>query len=328
MSKICFLTDRLPTDPDPFSALIWNQFLVLAESHHDVLVVSHLPPPQDERWIHPRLRVLQPFPSWSIRFLPRFLRLLIGHKPDVLHWIEPAQPNLHHMQWITPALAALPKRPLLAMSLWNPKSWERSWVVSGTLPTMDLLFVTHPQHREILWRNWPQMMSRVILSPLLFEEEIPSNHWVTTWAGEFDFIPGDLSDIADPKALVDALERSLGGNEERKAIIPCSHRESRFQFLELLRDRELDARVAIFESLDWPTWSELFSRARSVRADMLTAKSPYLSLAMQWSRARSRPLQLNPEQQSLMTEVNWQDTHNFVARAYQAAFKDKEARLH
>jgi hypothetical protein len=328
MSKICFLTDRLPNDPDPFSALIWNQFLVLAQSHHDVLVISHLSPPQEERWLHPRLRVLQPFNSWSIRFLPRFVRLLAFHKPDVLHWIESAQPKMHHMLWISPALAALRKRPLLAMSLWNPKSWEKKWVVSGTLPTMDLLFVAHPQHREILWRHWPQMMSRVVLAPLLFDEEAPSSHWVTSWANEFDLVPGDLSDVKNREGLADVLERSLGSNEQRKAVIPSSLRESRFQFLETLRDRELDARVAIFENLDWPTWSELFSRARTVRADVLNAKSPYLSLAMQWSRAHSRPIQLNQEQQSLMTELQWQDSHNFLARAYQAAFKDKEARLH
>jgi len=328
MSKICFLTDRLPTDPDPFSTLIWNQFLVLAESHHDVLVVSHLPPPEGERWQHPRLQVIQPFTSWSIRFLPRFIRLLVGHKPDVLHWIEPSHPKLHHMQWITPALAALRKRPLLAMSLWNPRAWERSWVVSGTLPTMDLLFVTHPQHREILWRSWPQMMSRVILAPLLFSNEQPSNHWVTAWASEFDFIPGDLADVTDTADLVDLLDRSLSGSEARKAIIPMSNREMRFQFLEALRDRELDGRVAIFETLDWPTWSELFARARQVRADVLTAKSPYLSLAMQWSKSRNRPIQLNQEQQALLTEVQWQDAFNFLGRAYQAASKEKEARIH
>ena len=256
MSKICFLTDRLPTDPDPFSTLIWNQFLVLAESHHDVLVVSHLPPPEQERWQHPRLQVIQPFTSWSIRFLPRFVRLLVGHKPDVLHWIEPAQPKLHHMQWITPALAALRKRPLLAMSLWNPRSWEKSWVVSGTLPTMDLLFVTHPQHREQLWRSWPQMMSRVILAPLLFADDDhhgQSRHWVTTWANEFDFITGDLGDVKDTKELIESLEKTLSSNDERKVVIPMSNRENRFQFLEDLRDKELDARVAIFENLDWAT---------------------------------------------------------------------------
>lgn len=328
MSKICFLTDRLPTDPDPFSTLMWNQFLVLAESQHDVLVVSHLPPPDGERWQHPRLQVVQPFPSWSIRYLPRFIQLLAGHKPDVLHWIEPLKPKLHHLQWVTPALAALRKRPLLAMSLWNPRSWEKSWLVSGTLPTMDLLFVSHPTHREILWRNWPQMMSRVVLAPLLFDHDANSSHWVTTWAQEFDFVPGDLADVMSIDEMVDSLAKSLKQNDERKVVIPMASREQRFHLLERLRDHELDARVAIFENLDWATWSELFNRARIVRADVLNSKSPFLSLAMQWSRARGRSIQLNPEQQSLLLEVQWQDAFNFLGRTYQAAFKDKEARLH
>lgn len=327
MSKICFLTDRLPTDPDPFSTLMWNQFIVLAESQHDVVVVSHLPPPEGERWQHPHLQVLQPFSSWSIRHLPRFIQLIAGHKPDVLHWIEPLHPKLHHLQWVTPALAALRQRPLLAMSLWNPRSWEKSWLISRTLSAMDLLFVSHPSHREMLWRNWPQMMSRVVLAPLIFQSETPSSHWVTTWATEFDFVPGDLSDVTDLSGLVESLARSLAQNRERKAVIPMANREHRFQFLERLRDREIDARVAVFENLDWATWSELFMKARQVRADVFNAKSPYLSLAMQWSKSRNRPIHLNQEQQSLLLEVQWQDAFNFLGRTYQAAFKDKEARL-
>ena len=94
MAKICFLTDRLPTDPHPFSQLVWNQFRILAESQHDVLVVCNSPPPEDERWQHPRLQFIEPFSSWSIRHLPRFIQLLAAHKPDVLHWIEPDKSTL------------------------------------------------------------------------------------------------------------------------------------------------------------------------------------------------------------------------------------------
>jgi len=84
----------------------------------------------------------------------------------------------------------------------EPTLVEKSWVVSGTCPRMDLLFVTHPQHREQLWRNWPQMMSRVILAPLLFsDEKSPSRHWVTTWAVS-RFYSGDLADVADTKELI------------------------------------------------------------------------------------------------------------------------------
>ena len=132
MAKICFLTDRSPSDPDPFSWLIWNQFRALAESQHDVLVVSSRPPPDEERWQHPRLQIVEPFKNWSIRNLPRFLTLLAHHKPDVLHWIEPRAKTLTHLQWVTPALAAIPKRPLLAMSLWDPRRWQKSWMISGT----------------------------------------------------------------------------------------------------------------------------------------------------------------------------------------------------
>lgn len=325
MSKICFLTDRLPTDSDPFSFLIWNQFLALAESQHDVLIVTNAPVRGVEHWTHPRLQIIEPFGSWSIRYLPRFVQLLAHHKPDVLHWVEPRAMKFNHLQWMTPAIAALRKRPVLAMSLWNPQAWEKSWVLAATMPAMDLVFVTHPAHREMLWQRWPRMMSRVHVSPFLFDAKSASGHWVTTWAHEFDFVPGDLADIDDDEGLADALEQSLRMNGERKAIIPVSDRERRFRFLETLRDRELDARVAVFENLDWPTWHECLLRAREIRADVLRPKSPYLSLSMQWSLAHSKPILIKGEQQELLAAMNRQDAFNFLSRAYLAALKAREA---
>lgn len=328
MSKICFLTDRLPTDPHPFSQLIWNQFMILAESQHDVLVICNSAPPDDERWRHPRMQFIEPFNSWSIRHLPRFIQLLAVHKPDILHWIEPTKSRVNHLQWMTPAIASLKRRPVLAMSLWNPAAWERSWVLSGTLPTMDLLFVTHPMHRELLWRKWPQIMSRVLVSPLMFTDRAKSTHWVTTWAQEFDLVPADLSDVRHLPEMIEALAQSLASNTDRKAVIPMSNRENRFLLLEALRDFELDARVAVFENLDWTTWNDLFHRSRQVRADLLKLRSPYLSLAMQWARAHGKSIVLTPEQQSLMTEVQWHDAANFMGRAYLSAFKEREERIH
>ena len=107
-----------------------------------------------------------------------------------------------------------------------------------------------------------------------------------------------------------------------------SDREDRFLLLEALRDFELDGRVAVFENLDWPTWNELFTRARQIRADLLKMRSPYLSLAMQWARAHNKAIVLTDEQQSLMTEVQWHDAADFMGRAYTSAFKEREQRVH
>ena len=325
MAKICFLTDRLPSDPDPFSYLMWNQFRILAESQHDVLVVCNSAPPDDEKWRHPRLQFIEPFRSWSVRHLPRFIQVLASHKPDILHWIEPQQSRFNHLQWVTPAIASLKKRPLLAMSLWNPIVWERSWVISGTMRTMDLLFVTHPMHREILWQRWPQMISRVMVAPLLFDDRLKSSHWVTTWAQEFDFVPADLSDVSHLPEAVEALSKALSNNEERKAVIPMACREERFLVLEALRDFELDARVAVFEHLDWPTWNELFLPLPPNPRRFTPAASPYLSLAMQWARAHSKSIVLTEEQQVLMNEVNWQDAGNFMGELTRPLSKNEKS---
>jgi hypothetical protein len=326
LAKICFLTDRSPSDPDPFSWLIWNQFRVLTDSQHDVLVITNQAAPDDERWQHPRLQVITPFKSWSLRYLPRFLTLIAHHKPDVLHWIESREKSLTHLQWLTPGLAALPKRPVLAMSLWDPRLWQKNWMVAGTLPTMDLIFVTHPPHRELLWERWPQMMSRVQIAPLLFDlpqtaAEIPSSHWLTNWAQEFEFVPGILSDTIHHEAVVESLYKSLTENPERHAVVPMSNRQDRFTFLEELRDLELDGRVAVFENLDWATWNFLLTNAKEIRGDILSAKSPFLSMAMQWSRARSKPLRLTSEQKNMFSDLQVQDAANFLGRAYQSALR-------
>jgi hypothetical protein len=327
MSKICFLTDRLPTDNDPFSALIWNQFRILAESQHDVLVISSGPAPKDLVWQHPRLQIVEPFPNWSLRYLPRFIKLLAYHKPDVLHWIEPRTTKLGLLQWIAPALATLKKRPLLAISLWDPARWEKGVFNSGTLPAMDILFVTHPLHRERIWSRWPQLMSRVQVAPLLFHQQSPSHHWITKWADDFAFVPGQLSDALSLEDLLEGLRATLSKHPQRKAVIPMSGRRERFLFLEALRSLELDGRVAVLESLDWATWQELYLRASEIRADLLKSNSPYLSLALQWGRIQGKHLKLTPKQGLLLHEIQFQDASNFLARAYQAAFKQKAGRL-
>lgn len=327
MAKICFLTDRLPNDPDPFSALIWNQFRSLADSQFEVLIVCQRAPQDMERWQHNRLQIIEPFPNFSMRYLPRFLQVLAGHKPDILHWVEPREKRLNHLQWLTPALATLRKRPLLATSLWHVNHWEKNWLLAGTLPTMDLLFVTHPLQREMLWRRWPRIMSRVMVAPLIFSETSPSSHWLTNWANEFDFVPGDIEDLIGVEETLDALTRSLTPNPDRKAVFATSDRTSRFTLLERLRDRNLDGRVAVLENLDWPTWNELFSRARQIRTDLLLPDSPHLALAIEWSRARGKSIPLSDSQVSLMHELQFPDANNFLARAYHAAFKEANPKV-
>lgn len=322
MAKICFLIDRLPSDPDPFSYLMWNQMRVLAEGQHDVLVVTHRHQILDAKFQHPRLQVIEPFKGWSIRHLPSFLKVLAFHKPDVLHWVEPREKSVAHLQWVTPAIAALPKRPLLVMSLWDPRAWQPHWLLTGSLQAMDILFVTHPSHRELLWNRWPHMISKISLAPLLFDFSENSSHWLTAWGDDFELLPAALSEMRPQGNLLDALMTSLMQNPERKAIIPMSDPSERFLFLEKLRNADLDARVALFESLDWPTWNYLFAHAREIRGDLVESSSPYLSMALQWTAARSRSIRLASDQKALLPEMQWQDSSNFLSRAYQSALRN------
>jgi hypothetical protein len=94
MAKLAVLTDRGPSDLDWKGAYIWKVILSLAESQHEVLVLTPLDP-ELIPLTHPRLTVIRPAVSWRLDHLTKWLMALLQFRPEVIHTFAP----LNSSQW-------------------------------------------------------------------------------------------------------------------------------------------------------------------------------------------------------------------------------------
>lgn len=111
MARVLVLTDRHPLDSDWKGAVAWNLILSLAESQHQVLVLTSLDP-ESIPVTHPRLTIARPAKSWDARQLPKFLQGILLFKPEVIHTfaLKPSLlwPGLTIWPYLNTALKVLP----------------------------------------------------------------------------------------------------------------------------------------------------------------------------------------------------------------------------
>lgn len=88
MAKLAVLTDRSPADLDWKGAYIWKAILSLAESQHEVLVLTPLDPGEIP-FTHSRLTVIQPATNWRLNHLAKWLMALLQFRPEVIHTFAP-----------------------------------------------------------------------------------------------------------------------------------------------------------------------------------------------------------------------------------------------
>ncbi|HMN69983.1 MAG TPA: hypothetical protein PKC28_15685, partial [Bdellovibrionales bacterium] len=86
MARVLVFVDRAPGDPEWKGAFAWDLIRGLAESQHQVLALTILDPSEVDI-SHPRLTIARPAPSWNVMFAPRFLRAVIGFRPEIVHSI-------------------------------------------------------------------------------------------------------------------------------------------------------------------------------------------------------------------------------------------------
>jgi hypothetical protein len=84
MARLLVLTDRPPNDADWKGALTWRIILALAESHHEVLVLTPVPLAEIPT-THPRLTVVNPVGSWRVDQFPKMARVFLSYQPQVVH---------------------------------------------------------------------------------------------------------------------------------------------------------------------------------------------------------------------------------------------------
>ncbi|MGE0527212.1 MAG: hypothetical protein AB7G93_08215 [Bdellovibrionales bacterium] len=84
MARVAVLTDRSPHDADWKGPFVWQTVLALAESQHEVLVLT-TQNPDNIPIVHPRLRVARPTPSWRADQALKLAQALIPFRPEILH---------------------------------------------------------------------------------------------------------------------------------------------------------------------------------------------------------------------------------------------------
>lgn len=84
MARLLVLTDLPPDDTAWKGALTWRIILSLAESHHEVMVLT---PVELEKIqiTHPRLLVTRPVDSWRVDQLPMIAKVLLTYQPQIIH---------------------------------------------------------------------------------------------------------------------------------------------------------------------------------------------------------------------------------------------------
>lgn len=96
MARLLVFADRGPRDMEWKGDLVWSTILSLAEAHHEVLAVTPLNLTLLEGISHPRLTLAQPAPSFSVRYLGRWLRAVLQFQPEILHsFALQSEPTVH-----------------------------------------------------------------------------------------------------------------------------------------------------------------------------------------------------------------------------------------
>lgn len=145
MSRIILFSPSLPPSPEPEALLAWRLANSLAESQHEVKIVTgHHAFPQYPTF-HSQVEILQAFKSWSIFELIKILPLLIQWHPQAFHLIPP--PHMNTLWKLLPHLSDFfPRhdRPQVIMSFWRlPKKLHQLSLAPAKLVTVANEFQKH-----------------------------------------------------------------------------------------------------------------------------------------------------------------------------------------
>jgi hypothetical protein len=229
MAKIIFFTENLPSENDPISGFSYELMRSLAESQHEVRVLTTyrqddpLPPTVAH------LEILRPFKKWSWLEVPAVMPILMQFAPDILHFI---QPHGKALEGWTNAMTALPAtapfigRPSVVTSFFDVRAQTLA-AHKPLLLSSDAVTTTNASQlarlREFLEKSGHEPLTEVIPAPSLsletsFSESSeaivdevlsPAIEAFFSSRSKAVFIPGDVDQLENPPAVFRLLRDFL-----------------------------------------------------------------------------------------------------------------------
>jgi hypothetical protein len=215
VARVLAIIDRPPADPSWKGAAAWKMIHSLAESQHEVRVLTTLAP-ESVACEHPRLTVTRPVRSWKAAELPRLMQAIWAYQPDIIHTfsLQPSSlwPSLAVWPWLTGITKVLPTArrwsTLFDEEDLNPKDAAFGWHTSGYGMT-----VISPAVRERIRAHFSGPVETVPLDLDLPEAPIQLE------AGPFVLIPAAVDRWQNPQPSLHQLAAFLTKNRELSAVI-------------------------------------------------------------------------------------------------------------
>lgn len=197
MARILALTDRAPDDPEWKGAFAWKTIHSLAESQHEVRVVTPLSL-ESIAWAHPRLTVTQPVTSWMAIEIANLTRAVMTFQPEIIHTfvLKPNTlwPVLTVWPWLSGIGRVLPRAQ--RWSLFLDDDDERS---------KDAAMIWHRESRRV--DNLP------------VDLEFPREPRTVLPYGEFTLVPAPVDEWESPREGLRRLAADLSRSPGMKAVI-------------------------------------------------------------------------------------------------------------
>lgn len=312
MARLAVFTDRLPDDKTWKGAFIWRLILSLAESHHQVMVLT-TQEPEAIPLTHSRLTVVRPADKWRADQLPKFGQALSRFRPEIIHTfaLNPQKiwsplvmwPYLHGIMRAFPRVLRV--STIFDASDIVPK--DPSWVWHGEA---DVVTVFSPLFEALVQ---PFVKGKVQIAPLEFEIPGVIEFETEPKARErFWLIPAPVSDWISPERDLRTLATELARDPDLSLKIiggwgdwSSAERRSGWQIL-----AAVSGQVEMLEPMHLPAFLNLAARAEALY--MLCARED--SWRHQISRAAGQVLNRN-----CMGAVPGPlegSTANFISRLY------------
>jgi hypothetical protein len=272
MSKLLILTDRHPRDRDWKGAFAWDLIRGLAESQHQVLVLTTTDPKTIEV-AHPRLTIARPAPSWRADNLPRFLQAILSFQPDVIHTFHPGQTKRFSALTIWPYLHSacfvLPRMRRFSTFFENQDLLAKDPALSWHQGSERGNAITAAQARRLNERL------KIPVDVLPLEMELPrtleddeDSSWVDS---KYILVPAPVSAWTHPQVDLNSLRQFLLNHPEWSARIvggwgdlPLSERRTGWQELMTVADR-----VSLLDGIDIVEFSRQLREAQAVWLETL-----------------------------------------------------------